>query len=566
MNRRKILWVVAAVAGSLLVNGCKTAPKSANPRASGTPVRRAATKPADEKVGLQKLASAHAHYAAGVVHELNNETELALEDFQRAAKEDPDNETLILEVSRRLLQYKQPDKALEFLLAATARGNASGEIYARLGSAYARLGRNDEALAANRIAVNKSPRFLTGYQNLFLSLVQAKQGEEALKVLEKAGQLVRVDAEFLIGLTDLYQNYMLQFPTQREAVQAKALEMLVRAETLKPTQPQTRLRLADGLYSLGDSRRAATIYLSLLDQIEDLPLLRENVRAKLADIYLRGDDRKRAREQLEAIVRDDPSNAQAYYFLGNLAYDEKRWANAAELLKKTLLFNPNFEQAYYDLTAAQLAANDAGGALATLDQVRGKFSQTFLTEYLTALAQGRQKNFAEAIKHYTAAEVIAQAGEPKRLTAEFYFEVGIAFERKGDRAEAEKHFERALVLKPEFPEAQNYLGYMWAEQGEKLDRARDLIEKALKAEPKSAAYLDSMGWVLFKLNQPKEALDYLLKAVSLNGEPDATLYDHLGDIYSALHQAEKAHEAWSKSLAVEASELVRKKIDSPKAP
>ena len=561
-----VFWVVAAVAGSLLVNGCTSAPWSANSRAADPPARRAVNQPANEKAGPQKLASAHAHYAAGVVLELNNETDLALEEFQRAAKEDPDNETLILEVSRRLLQYKQPDKALEFLLAATARGNATGEIYARLGSVYARLGRNEEALTANRTAVKKSPHFLIGYQNLFLSLLQAKQGEEALKLLDEAGQLVPADADFLIGLADLYQNYLLQFPTQREAVQAKALEMLVRTETLKPTDPQTRLRLADGLYSLGDSRRAATIYLSLLDQIEDLPLVRENVRAKLADIYLRGDDRKRAREQLEAIVRDDPSNGQAYYFLGNLAYDEKRWADAAELLKKTLLFNPNFEPAYYDLTAAQLAANDAAGALATLERARGKFPQTFLTEYLAALAQGRQKNFAEAIKHFTAAEVIAKAGEPKRLTAEFYFEVAIAFERKGDRAEAEKHFEQALGLKPEFPEAQNYLGYMWAERGEKLDRARDLIGKALKAEPKSAAYLDSMGWVLFKLNQPQEALDYLLKAVSLNEGPDATLYDHLGDIYSALRQPDQAHEAWSKSLAVEASELVRKKMDSSKAP
>ena len=129
-----------------------------------------------------------------------------------------------------------------------------------------------------------------------------------------------------------------------------------------------------------------------------------------------------------------------------------------------------------------------------------------------------------------------------------------------------KYFERALELKPEFPEAQNYLGYMWAERGEKLDRARELIEKALKAEPKSAAYLDSMGWVLFKLNQPKEALGYLLQAVSLNDGPDATLYDHLGDIYSALGETDQANEAWRKSLGVESSELVRKKLNPVKAP
>ena len=106
---------------------------------------------------------------------------------------------------------------------------------------------------------------------------------------------------------------------------------------------------------------------------------------------------------------------------------------------------------------------------------------------------------------------------------------------------------------------------MWAEHDQKLDQARALIEKAVQAEPKNAAYLDSLGWVLFKLHQPKEALDYMLKAVALSDEPDATLFDHLGDIYAALNQPDKAREAWTKSLAVEPNEQVRKKLQSPPA-
>ena len=97
----------------------------------------------------------------------------------------------------------------------------------------------------------------------------------------------------------------------------------------------------------------------------------------------------------------------------------------------------------------------------------------------------------------------------------------------------------------------NYLGYMWAEHGLKLDQARELIEKAVKAEPKNAAYLDSLAWVLFKQKQPQEALPYALKAAELSEKPDATVYDHIGDIYAALKQLEKAREAWRKSLAVE---------------
>ncbi|MCU0785621.1 MAG: tetratricopeptide repeat protein, partial [Verrucomicrobia bacterium] len=319
-----------------------------------------------------------------------------------------------------------------------------------------------------------------------------------------------------------------------------------------------------GFYQLGDTDAAAQLYLGLVDQFADRPLVRESLRAKLANIYLRGSDHQRQIEQLEALVRNDPSNAQAWYLLGRIAHDEKRWKAAAESWNKTLIFAPDFEEAYYNLAGVQLAAGDAASALVTLDKARRKFPSNFVLEYWLGTAHSWQKNYIEAVNHFTIAEVIAQATEPKRLTHGFYFQLGATFERKGDRAQAESYFEKCLKLQPDFAEAQNYLGYMWAERGEKLDRARELIEQAVKAEPTNAAFLDSLGWVLFKQNQPKEALDYMLKAAELTKEPDATLYDHLGDIYAALNEMDKAREAWRKSLSVEQNDAVQKKLEAPK--
>jgi tetratricopeptide (TPR) repeat protein len=183
-------------------------------------------------------------------------------------------------------------------------------------------------------------------------------------------------------------------------------------------------------------------------------------------------------------------------------------------------------------------------------------------EFWTALAFARQKAWAEAIEHFTAAEVIAQATEPERLNQVFYFEVGAACERKGDYVQAEKYFEKCLNLAPDDAEAQNYLGYMYAEQGMKLDRAKELVQKAVRSEPKNPAYLDSLGWILFKLRQPQEALGYILKALELSEKPDPTLYDHLGDIYVALDQLDKARDAWRKSIALDPDSRVLGKLES----
>jgi tetratricopeptide (TPR) repeat protein len=559
--RRCCLWIGVAALIGLLPAGCRTAPAD-----KSTPGRKPAEKvvarPAADDRALRTEAEAHAHYAAGVIHDLNNETDAALEEFQQAARKDPTNDELILEVSGRLLQSKQTEKALELLQSAVKRPDVSGAVYARLGFVYSRLGRNEEARAANRVAVKKAPEALTGYYNLFFNFLQTKELEKALSTLDEAAKQPDADAAFFIGIAELYANYAQQFPSQRETVNAKTLAVLERAENLKPASQDLRLRLADGFYAAGNTDKAAGYYLSVLDQLADLPQARDVVRARLTNIYLRARDRKHAVEQLEAILRDDPSNAQAYYFLGRIAHDEHRWADMAGYLTKTLLFSPNFEQAYYDLATAQIALGKADEALVTLGTARKKFPQNFVAEYLYAMAQGRQKNYAEAVKHFTTAEVIAQATDTNRLTHGFLFEVGAAFERSGDRAQAEIYFERCLKRQPDFADALNYLGYMWAERGEKLDQARDLIEKALKAEPQNAAFLDSMGWVLFKQNQPKEALDYILKAAELTKEPDATLYDHLGDIYAALNEMDKAREAWRKSLAAEKSEAVQKKLEA----
>jgi tetratricopeptide (TPR) repeat protein len=507
-------------------------------------------------------AKAHAHYGAAIIYELDNKTEQALQEFQDAAMSDPGDEALVLEVSQRLLRARQPEKTLEVLERAVARPGATGAIFARLGLVYAQLGKIDEALAANRTAIKKSPQLLAGYRNLFYIFLANKQPDEALNILSEASKLNSEGADFLIGLSDLYGNYMLQYPTQRETVRPKSLDLLNRAAALNPTDLQTRLRLADGLYALGNNDEAAKLYLGLLNQIGDLPVLRVSVRSKLADIYYHKKDLKRAAEQLEAIVHDDPSNAMAYYFLGQLAAGERHWVEAADYLKKALLFNPKMEQAYYDLARAQIAANRAADAVTTLETARKKYPQSFSAEFWLGFAHEQLKEYDEARRHFTAAEVMVKAETTNELSAEFYFQFGAVCERDGDYVQAAKHFEKCLELRPDFPEAQNYLGYMWAEHGQNLARARDLIEKAVKADPKSPAYLDSLAWVLYKQKQPKAALDYILKAVQLSKEPDATLYEHLGDIYAALKQMDDARSAWRKSLAVEKSDPVQKKLDA----
>ena len=200
-----------------------------------------------------------------------------------------------------------------------------------------------------------------------------------------------------------------------------------------------------------------------------------------------------------------------------------------------------------------------------MEAARKQFPGKFAGEYLQGMSYHEQKEYPQALKHLVAAEEIARQTDTNRLSTALYFQLGATSERAGDHAAAEKYFETSISLSPTNAEALNYLGYMWAEKGEKLDRAQELIERALKLEPDNEAFLDSLGWVFFKLGKPREALDYLLKAVAATKDkPDATIYDHLGDAYAALKDMDKAREAWAKSLSIDATDAVKKKLDDSK--
>ncbi len=510
---------------------------------------------------IQDVAEAHAHFAAGVVHQMNEESAAAYDEFFLAAKLNPKDADLLAEVSNRLIEGRQFDRALQVLKWATGLPGVDDMVFVRLGFVYSQLGENDKSIAANREAIRRLPKLLALRQNLYLNHLQAKEPEAALAVLNDAAAEPDTDAEFLANLAELYANLARQFPSQQLAARGKALEVLNRAAAQTLLSVPVQLKIGDGFNLLGDKNGAAKMYLEVLDQASSTSPLQEILRSKLLDIFLRGGDRVRASEQIRAILRDNPSNAAAHYFLGSIAFDEKRWSDAIESFGKAIEVNPAIEQAHYDLASAYIAAERGSDAVKTLEIARARYAGRFPLEFLTGLAWHEQKQYEKALSYFASAEKIALAGETNRLNAGFYFQVGAASERAGKFGDAEKYFERSIALAPNNAEAMNYLGYMWADRGENLTRARELIESALKIEPDNDAFLDSMGWVLFKLGDFNGATEYLLKAIAKLEKPDATVYDHLGDAYAATKAMDKARDAWAKSVSIEPNETVQKKLD-----
>lgn len=133
-------------------------------------------------------------------------------------------------------------------------------------------------------------------------------------------------------------------------------------------------------------------------------------------------------------------------------------------------------------------------------------------------------------------------------------------ERAGDTKGAEESLRRILSKTPNDATALNNLGYFLAERGERLPEALDMIKRAVKSGPTNPNYLDSLGWVYFKLGQLDEAERYLNDAARRNTR-SSTVQEHLGDLYQKRGQLEQARAAWRKALGLttDASDITRLK-------
>jgi tetratricopeptide (TPR) repeat protein len=556
------LILTAALAAALLPD-CATAPA----RSPTAPAATNSHQPAPPAgVPLSRLGrgnpDAFAHFAAGISHTLNDEDAPALQQFTAAALADPANEPLVMSVAQQLLQNKDVDKALALLSSSARRPDASAALLSLLARAQLQANRPAQALASGKLATRRQPDALDGYQCQVEILLHDKHGSAALAVLGRAARRVRAEPGLLVALADLYGAYLKSQPNDAGA-KAKAIAMLDRAAQLKFTSVSLWQRVADDYARLDQEKKAAAIYLRLLDQFPEASLTRDTLHEKLVGLYVQAEDRTNAMKQLQAILRDNPTTSpRAWFVLGELACENGSLSDAAADFRNALHWDPTIEQAYYDLALVLLDLHQSKEAFDTLEQARGLFHRSFACEFYAGVADAHinVKNYSDAIRHFKEAEVIALATNPSRLDQRFYFQFGAACERAGQFKQAEEYLQKCVDRAPDFAEALNYLGYMLADRGLQLPRARALIEKAVNLDPKNGAYLDSLGWVLFKLNRPRQALPWLLKAMQYTPEPDATVLDHLGEVYLALRQTDKALAAWRKSLSIEANDEIKRKL------
>ena len=183
------------------------------------------------------------------------------------------------------------------------------------------------------------------------------------------------------------------------------------------------------------------------------------------------------------------------------------------------------------------------------------------TKYGTRNTIAASEAYVQAGDQAAAVALMKAAAGAKPDDLDLQFQLGSLFERAGDTKSAEDTFLALLKKDPEHAPTLNYLGYMWAEAGKNLDQAHEMLVRAVGHEPTNGAYVDSLGWVYFRLGNLDLAEKYLTDATKLMPR-DATVHEHLGDVLAKRGEKEGALRSYRTALSLDPDAKEGEKIRS----
>ena len=472
-------------------------------------------------------------------------TDLALAAFKKAAesKKGPAAAGLSYNLAQVYLQAGQPEQALLELqkyidTQRTSKGRAAYELLAAI---LEKLGKPQELIGRLEAAAEKDARNSTLQFFLADQYAANNRLEEAealfTKTLESAAEVPGY-----VGLAGVYRRQ--NRPAELLEILAKgyseAGELKAFAAELKAIAEEEKL--LEKLIKSGEEL--------LAEQPSPLDFSTGYVLANLAADGKKTEAAEKFYRFLLSLRKERAG--LIYEELGGHFSEVRKFAEAAKVYQEAaddadLAENrPNF---LFLVTQAMELAGDTKGALEAIAKAQEIMPNNPLLLYQEGWVYYHAHRFDEAISRME--KVIADFPDPqvRKIVRRAQYSLSNIHVLKGDIRKGEEILEEIYKDDPEDPSVNNDLGYLYADQGKNLDQAESMIRKALAAEPDNGAYLDSLGWVLFKRDKFEEALPYLEKAVKNSpGAGDETLWEHLADVQERLKQPAQALENWKKSL------------------
>ena len=494
--------------------------------------------------------------------ESENDISGAIDSYRKAIELLPASAVLRVELAHLHLRQNQIPEAEREVRAALAADDSNREAHRLLGGILAStvegqpLDRTDAALTSS--AIEHLERGLDGGAlddavEVLLGSLYLRRGETSQAVK----RLARVTADSENYPSALRLLVKAHESAGESAEAARLLGVLARA---RPDNIESHVRDIGRLERSGQWAQAAALWSQVVSAEPSGTIYRPRQAAALAASGNLAD----ARSVLRVATRELPKSMTAWYFLALIEGQSGNTAAADQAVARMAAIDPNDGRAPLAAARARIVAGDVREATEILSSRVARPHPSDVSSGLLVEMAGVLRQAYDTLKQPgRAVEALEAARKHLPTNEQILFSLGAAYEENRKYDNAERTFRELIATNATHAPALNYLGYMLADRGEKLPEAADLIKRALSIDENNPAYLDSLGWVYYRLGEFERARDPLERAARALPKV-SVINDHLGDLYLQLKRYDDAIAAFDRALSgdrdgVDASAVERKR-------
>jgi len=571
--RRDLFFVVFAVLlGTVMIAGCSASKVTASDAGrDGEIVARDSVSQAAHDAALQ-------HFVDGSVFEMKGEYAQAVLEYQDALRYEKDD-AVYFALAKCYSQLGKHTLAIENGREAVKLAPEKLDYRKNLANAYIAAYELDAAAQEYEEIVKRDSNTIENWYSL-ARLYQVRNPQKALGVFEVMTQRFGADWDVLMQIAELYSQ-MGQF----EKAAAAMKQML----SLDPSNHELKRSLAQAYVRAQKLDEARTLYGELTatypnnldfvgeygivlllqknydkaDSLFDLLLSADsvNIEAKLriGEVYFGQVEKDSTlipavRNVFERVRSKHPGDWRAYWFLGALGALGHDDSIAVENFRKVTELSSGNADAWVYLSSVFLEKNNFQEVVTILEKAIKIVPDDFRVNFFLGVAFNRVGRNDDAVRVLERARQL----NPKDINA--ISQLALVYDGMKKYDECDRLYEEGLKLDPNNALILNNYGYSLADRNIQIDRALEMATKAVAAQPDNTSYLDTIGWVYFRLGDYKQAEMYIKKAID-KGEASPVVHEHLGDIYYEMRDVERAMEQWKIALKMdETNAALKEKI------
>ena len=475
------------------------------------------------------------HFMDGEMFLSQGNLPMAVIEFQDALRYDPGSSSIHTSLAEVYVRLRKLDRAEESLLEALRLDRSNVEARELLAQQYLMRNQIDKGLEQYRILEEDNPG-------------QRQYGYIVGEILSRKGDLEGAQEK----LWSVYQKNNSELQALMRAAeiarQRKDYEFAWQAYSILTTERPENIQYWKAYSELAVMLERFDQAVNGLNRLSSLTSDDPAVQERLAILFFENNETESADSLFSLLYEGGTRTPGILYYLGRIAIDKSDYSRLAQLATEQVELFPDEVSGYTNLAVAYINLDAPLDAIAILLKARDKFPQNFGINYLLGSTYSMEKKYELAKKSLRAALTIDPGSRStKHLLA-------TVFNYLEEWTSSDEMYEELISSDQNDGQALNNYSYTLAERGIKLSIALDMAQKAVNLEPENPAYLDTIGWIYYKLNSFTKALVYIEQSIARNGENPVVL-EHLGDVLIKVERPEDARIYYRKALEFDADNV-----------